>query len=251
MLENKIQIIDETKNYLIINKPAGLIVHGGTVIKEKTLVDFLLDKYPDLAKIGEDPMRPAIVHRLDKEASGLMIIPKNNEAFEYYKNLFKKRKIDKGYIALVFGQVPRDEDVIDFSIVRSSQGHKMACLPKSMKEEALSNRDEGNLKAREKSRLALTKYSVLKRLINYTLLNIQITTGRTHQIRVHFSAYGHPLVGDNLYANKKTKIKNKKINLGRIFLMANHLGFIDQDGQKKEYSLEISSDLKEALKRLK
>lgn len=110
------QIIYENEDYLIINKPSGLIVHGGAHIEEKTLVDFLLEKYPNLKNVGEDPERPAIVHRLDKEASGLMVIPKNNKSFDHFKDLFKNRKIEKEYIALVHGALNKDEAVIDFPI---------------------------------------------------------------------------------------------------------------------------------------
>ncbi|HOZ53638.1 MAG TPA: RNA pseudouridine synthase [bacterium] len=260
MTKNEIQIIENNENYLIINKPAGLIVHGGNSIKEPTLTDWLIEKYPELKNVGEDPVRPAIVHRLDKEASGLMIIPKNNEAFEYFKEKFKTRKIEKEYIALVFGSLDKDQDIIDFPIKRSSKGHKMACIPKTNKnidgqedldEEKISNRALGNVRALEKSRQAITEYSIIKRLINYTLIKVKIKTGRTHQIRVHFSAYGHPLVGDKLYGNKKTRIKNSKINLNRIFLMSSHLGFIDQSGEKKEYFIDLSPDLQEALTKLK
>ncbi len=260
MTKNEIQIIEDNKDYLIINKPAGLIVHGGASIKEPTLVDWLLEEYPELKNVGEDPIRPAIVHRLDKEASGLMIITKNNSAFEYYKEQFKSRKIEKEYLALVFGNLDKNEDIIDFPIKRSSQGHKMACIPKTNKnidgqedldEEKICNRALGNIRALEKSRQAITEYSVIKRLINYTLIKVRIKTGRTHQIRVHFSAYGHPLVGDNLYGTKKTKIKNNKINLNRIFLMSSHLGFIDQLGEKKEFSIDLGPDLQEALLKLK
>lgn len=260
MTKNEIRIIEDNENYLIIDKPAGLIVHGGNSIKEPTLTDWLVEKYPQLKNVGEDPVRPAIVHRLDKEASGLMIIPKNNSAFEYYKEQFKSRKMEKEYLAMVFGSLDKDQDTIDFPIKRSSQGHKMACIPKTNKnidgqedldEEKISNRALGNVRALEKSRQAITEYSIIKRLINYTLIKVKIKTGRTHQIRVHFSAYGHPLVGDKLYGNKKTRIKNSKINLNRIFLMSSRLGFIDQSGEKKEFSIDLSPDLQEALEKLK
>jgi len=260
-MNQDIKIVYENEDYFIINKPAGLTVHGGTHIKEKTLVDFLLEKYPDLKNVGEDPDRPAIVHRLDKEASGLMVIPRNNKSFEYFKDLFKTRKIEKEYIALVHGKLSKDEDVIDFPIKRSSQGHKMAAVPQSkdysaMEEndeidKTLSNRGRGNIKALEKSRQAITEFFTIKNLINYTLVRVKIKTGRTHQIRVHFSAYGHPLLGDSLYSNKKSKVKNAKVNLGRIFLEACRLSFIDPQGEKQEFKINLSSELEEVLKKVK
>lgn len=262
-MEKNFTTIYENEDYLIIKKTAGLIVHGSDHIKEKTLVDFLLEKYPYLKNVGEDPARPAIVHRLDKEASGLMIIPKNNKSFEYFKDLFKKRKIEKEYIALVHGKVSKDEDVIDFPIKRSKNGYKMAAIPRPKNysnikdykdleaEEKLSRRGRGNLKALEKANSAISEFIVIKRLINFTLLKVKIKTGRTHQIRVHFSAYGHPLLGDNLYANKKSKIKNAKINLDRIFLEACRLAFIDPTGQKQEFKIDLSPDLEEILQKVK
>lgn len=266
-----IEILYENNDYLIINKPAGLTVHGGPHIDEPVLTDWILEKYPKLKNVGEDPYRPAIIHRLDKEASGLMIIVKNNQTFEYFKKQFQKRNIEKEYIALVFGQINKEEGIINFPIVRSSQGYKMAAIPKSVKklteeikkeenknlkeeknkESSISNRDKGNLKALEKSREAITEFFIIKKYINFTLLKVKIKTGRTHQIRVHFSAYGYPLLGDNLYGNKKSKIKNYKLNTKRIFLMANKLGFIDNQGEKKEFEIDLSPDLKEILTQIK
>ena len=245
------KIIYENEDYLIINKPAGLIVHGGNGVEEKTLVDFLLEKYPQLENIGEDPERPAIVHRLDKEASGLMIIPKNNPSFKYFKSLFQERKIEKEYTALVYGQLSKDEDVINFPIKRASSGHKMAAIPKPKKateenegKENVSNRELGNIKAFESSREAITSFSTIKKMINFTLLKVKIKTGRTHQIRVHFSAYGHPLLGDNLYGNKKIKTE-------RIFLEATRLAFVDPKKEKQEFRINLGEDLEEILKRVK
>jgi 23S rRNA pseudouridine1911/1915/1917 synthase len=263
-----IPILCENNDYLIINKPAGLTVHGGPHINEPVLTDWLLEKYPELKDVGEDPYRPGIVHRLDKEASGLMIIVKNNPTFEYFKKQFQNRTIKKEYIALAFGQIKKDEGIIDFPIVRSSQGHKMAAIPKSTqksteeiiegpeeKEEhagrSISNRAKGNLKALEKSREAITEFFIIKKYINFTLLKVKIKTGRTHQIRVHFSAYGYPLLGDNLYGNKKSKVKNSKLNTNRIFLIANKIGFIDNQGEKKEFEIELGPDLKEILTKIK
>jgi len=253
-----VKIIQENKDYLIIYKPAGLIVHGGNGIDEPTLVDFLITKYPELEKVGEDPIRPAIVHRLDKEVSGLMIIPRNNSSFDYFKEQFKSRKIKKEYLALVLGKIDKDEGVIDFPIKRSSQGHKMAAIPKSNKnydstniEKNIANRSLGNIRALESSRQAITEFLVLKKLINFTLIQIKLKTGRTHQIRVHFSAFGHPLLGDNLYGNKKSKSKNIKLKMNRIFLLANKLNFVDPDGKQQKIEIDMDEDLRAILKQVK
>lgn len=242
------QVIKDTKDYLVINKPAGLTVHGGAGIKEATLIDWLVKKYPPLKKVGDDPLRPGIVHRLDKEVSGLMVIAKTPASFLSLKDQFKNRQIIKEYIALVYGQIAKDEGEINFPIRRAQSGYKMAALPimdKGLIEKTrLSGRDSGTNDALLNSRAALSLFKVLKKYINYTLLQVRIKTGRTHQIRVHFAAYGHPLVGDNLYSTKKTRVKNKKINLGRIFLFSKHLAFSDLKGLDQEFELELDQDLK-------
>jgi len=237
------EIIFENDDYLVINKPAGLAVHGGGNIKDKTLADFLIERYPKIKTVGDDPIRPGIVHRLDKEVSGLMVIAKNNETFLHLKNQFKNRDINKEYTALVHGKTNNDFGLINFPIKRSSAGYKMAALPLNtvdlLSRRQPKERDRGNLDGLFKAREASTEYTVLKRFVNYTLLQVKIITGRTHQIRVHFFALGHPLVGDNLYFNKKSKIQNKKVNLGRIFLVANKLSFKDKDNKIQEFSVEL------------
>jgi len=242
------QIIFEDKNYLIINKPAGLAVHGGGNITEPTLADWLLASYPNIKKIGDDPARPGIVHRLDKDVSGLLAVAKTQIAFNNLKDQFKEREINKEYIALVYGSVANDDGEINFPIKRSQAGFKMAALPLKtadlLTRRNPKSRDQGNIEGLFKSRDAITEFKILKKFINYTLLRVKIKTGRTHQIRVHFFAYGHPLVGDNLYCTKKTKEKNKKIKLGRVFLVATHLSFRDLDDEKRDFKIDLPLELK-------
>ncbi len=235
-----ITIIDETADYIVINKPAGLITHGDDHIIEKTLSDFLLEKYPEIKKVGEDPHRPGIVHRLDKEASGLMVIARTQKAFEHLKDQFKKRRTKKIYITLVHGQTTKDEDTINFPIARSAKGFKMAAKPYT--ETGEKNKEGKN---------ADTEFSLIARYINYTLLKVRIRTGRTHQIRTHMLAYGHPIVGDKLYSTKDARIKNAKLNLGRIFLCAIELEFKDLTGEKRNYTIELPIELQELLKTVK
>jgi len=248
-----IEILFEDEDVLVINKPSGLIVHEGDNTEEKTLADFLVGYYPKLKGVGEDDKRPGIVHRLDKEVSGLMVVAKNNESFQSLKKQFKTRTIKKEYTALAFGKVSKDEGEILFPIVRAKSGHRMAALPLSPGKEKKrpSNRDRGNLDAREKSREAITKFVVEKRWPHFTLLKVRIKTGRTHQIRVHLSAYGHPLLGDDLYATPKTKVRNQKIALGRIFLVAQTLRFKGLDGEKQEYKIDLPPVLSKFLIALK
>lgn len=244
-------IIAETAEYLVINKPAGLAVHGGGNLTEPTLADWLLARYPKIKKVGDDPARPGLVHRLDKEVSGLMVVAKNQASFLNLKNQFKNREVNKEYVALIHGRLAKDEGEINFPITRSQAGYKMAALSNKT-EELLTrahpqDRDRGNIDGWFKSRTALTEFTVLQRFINFTLVRVRIKTGRTHQIRVHFFAYGHPLVGDPLYHNRKSQIKNKKINLGRVFLVADQLNFHDRDGRPQNFHLELPADLIKAL----
>lgn len=235
----EVEIIEDNKEYLIINKPSGLAVHAQADFKGATLIDWLLKYYPELRKIGEDPSRPGIVHRLDKEVSGLMVISKTQSSFDNLKKQFKERTVDKEYVALVYGAIKESEGLVDFPIERSKSG-KMAALPKTIKGEKTTL-----------GRRAITEFEVIKRFINFTLLKVKIKTGRTHQIRVHLLALNHPLAGDNLYGNSMTKLKNKKLNLGRVFLAAIRLGFIDLSGNKKEYSIELPGELKVFLEKIK
>jgi 23S rRNA pseudouridine1911/1915/1917 synthase len=249
MLEPK--IIWETNDYLVLNKPAGWTVHGGPGISGPLLTDWLHENYPDIDSVGDDPSRPGIVHRLDKEASGLMVVAKTNAAWEYFKKLFKSRQVGKTYWALVHGQIAKDEGVLNFSINRAKSGHRMVALPFAgpnlIGKKHLNNRDLGLVRARGEAKTALTKFKVLKRFINYTLVEVKIKTGRTHQIRVHFFAYGHPLLGDQLYATKKTKVKNEKTNLGQIFLVAKNLAFKDPAGDEKIFEIDLPENLENFL----
>ena len=228
------EIIKETKDYLIINKPAGLIVHGGAGIVGPTLADWIAKKYPKLKTVGENPERPGIVHRLDKDVSGLMIICKTQKFFTFIKEKFQTRDLIKEYTGLIYGQLPEDDMDIDFPIKRSSRGFKMAAVPQ-------------NYAGEDKTRRAITHLITLKKFINYSLLKIKIDTGRTHQIRVHLFALGHPLVGDPLYASGKNKRKNQKINLGRVFLAATGLEFADLNGEIQKFSAPLAPELEKFL----
>ncbi|MDD2681154.1 MAG: RluA family pseudouridine synthase [Patescibacteria group bacterium] len=251
--QGDIPIIYEDDDVLVINKPAGMIVHESENTEDKTLADYIVTARPEVIAVGEDSRRPGIVHRLDREASGLMVIAKNNQSFKNLKNQFKTRKIKKQYLALAYGKIIADEGLINFPIVRAKAGHKMAAIPLKMRDDKsfLSNRDQGNIIAREKSREAITNFEVIKRWPHYTLLEVKIKTGRTHQIRVHLAAYGHPLLGDNLYGTTKTKVKNSKVNLGRIFLLAQKLSFTSLNKEKMEFEIQLPLELKSFLDNLK
>jgi 23S rRNA pseudouridine1911/1915/1917 synthase len=241
------EIIFEDDACLVINKPAGLAVHHGGNIEGLTLTDLLVHRYPTIAKVGDDPVRPGIVHRLDKDVSGLMVVAKTEKSFISLKEQFQKREINKQYLALVYGKVENDDDDICFPIKRSRDGYRMAAMPLNAADLLIrrspKSRDKGNISGLFKAKEAITSFKVIKRFVNYTYLEVKIKTGRTHQIRVHFFAYGHPLVGDTLYFTKKTKAKNDKLSLGRVFLMASRLSFFDQAGEKKDFTINLAPEL--------
>jgi 23S rRNA pseudouridine1911/1915/1917 synthase len=224
----KIEIIFKSQDFLIINKPANLLVHKTEKSFEPTLVDFLLKSYPEIKDVGENPLRAGIVHRLDKEVSGLMIIPLNQNAFNHFKNEFKNRKVEKEYLALVHGQVKK-EGIITLPLVKDKG---KILLAKSID--------------LEKIKESWTEYKVVKIFKDFTLLKIKTKTGRTHQIRIHLKSIGHPIVGDKKYKIKRQKI----IDLGRIFLHAYKLGFYDLNNHWQEFQIDLPKELKDFLTQL-
>lgn len=230
----KVAVVKETDDYLVINKPAGLMVHGARGNSGPTLVSWLLKNYPKIAKVGDDKERPGIVHRLDKDVSGLMVIAKNNKSFEDLKRQFSLRLVYKEYEGLVYGTLPVEEGTLNFPLARATSGHKMAARPTG---------GEG--------KEAVTEFKVLKHFINYSLLSLVIKTGRTHQIRAHLSAFNHQLVGDNLYGTNITRLKNKKFNLGRVWLISVKLAFTDLRGEKQVFKIAIPKELKIFLETIK
>lgn len=234
-LVGKVRIIAETPDYIVIEKPTGMLSHATMAKEANTVADFITKKYPEIKKVGDDPARPGIVHRLDKEASGLMVIARTQKMFDHLKEQFKNRAIEKEYLALVHGQVARNWGEINFPITRSETTDRMAAIPSTQK---------------DRGKEARTEFIVEKQFVNFSLLRIKIYTGRMHQIRVHFLAYNHPLVGDPLYFQKKQKrVWDKKI--GRLFLHSATLGFIDPEGNKQTFDSPLPTELREFLKLLR
>ncbi len=225
-----LNIVYEDKDVVVINKPAGLIVHAAREGQKNTLVDQLLNYFPAIKNVGDDSLRPGIVHRLDKDTSGLMVIAKNQKTFEFLKEQFTERKVDKKYLALVHGKVKDDKGVITKSISFSRKNHK--------KRSALLD---------SRSKKAWTEYKVLKRFDNYTLLEVQIKTGRTHQIRVHLASIGYPVVGDQQYKFKR-QITPAKLN--RQFLHAFYLKFKLPGGKIRKFESDLPAELKKVLQEL-
>lgn len=227
----EIKIIANEKDYLILEKPAGVLTHQVDGMREYSLLDWILKKYPRIKKVGDDDFtRAGIVHRLDKKVSGLMVVPKNQKMFDTLKEQFQSRTVTKKYYALVYGKIEDEYGEINFPISRSKTSGKMVSKPSNL---------EG--------KPALTLYSVIKRFGGYTLLDVEIKTGRNHQIRTHMQAIGHPVVGDELYKPKNTK---DRFNLNRIFLHSYHLEFDDLNNERKVFESVLPKELENGLEKL-
>ena len=230
-----LNIIDETPDFLVIEKPSGLLVHPAPSQKTATLVDALLKHDPKIKKVGDSPERPGIVHRLDREASGLMVVAKTQPAFERLKKQFQEHAIKKEYLALVFGKVSKDAGVIEAAIGRKKGKGRMSARTKPL---------EGDREAR-------SAYDVVERFPHATLVKIRTETGRMHQVRVHMKSIGHSLVGDALYASPKLRSSPSLRKCPRLFLHAAALGFTGPDGQRHEYHSKLPDDLHDFLEALK
>lgn len=216
-----LKIIYENEDYAIIDKDENVIVHPAGSIVSGTLVNGLLDYfgYDNLSHIGGDD-RPGIVHRLDKDTTGLMVIAKNNSSYKYLKNLFETRKIDKEYLAICNGIFQKKSGTIQTFMDRDPNNRRKMAV-------------------RNSGRDAISKYEVISENNGYSLVKIKILTGRTHQIRVHMTYINHPLLGDPVYGNVK-----HKFNLDHQLLHCHKLGFTDKNGIYKEFCAEVHEDFK-------
>ncbi|MFA6183540.1 MAG: RluA family pseudouridine synthase [Parcubacteria group bacterium] len=233
-----LDVIYENDNFLVINKPAGTQVHPDFNEKNKTIVNGLIVQYPQIAKLKDDhvysyQMRPGIVHRLDKETSGALIIAKNKKTFLKFKEMFKEKKIAKKYLAIVYGTPEKKSGVIDKPLARTTNYRKQTIAGKRTK---------------TKIREALTKYKLIESIgEKFSLLEVSPKTGRTHQIRVHLCSIGNPIVGDNLYRNKGYE---KFEGAPRHMLHASEIKF-ELFGERHKFIAPTPKDFKEVLKSLK
>ncbi|MFA6588339.1 MAG: RluA family pseudouridine synthase [Patescibacteria group bacterium] len=229
-----IKILQETPDYLVIDKPSGLLVHPAEHHeKERTLTHWLVEKYPAIVNVGEDPSRPGLVHRLDMDVSGVMVIPKTQEMFMHLKKQFQDHTVKKIYLALVHGIPGKPEDTIDFPLARSRRKKgRMASQPSPT----------------EKTREAITRFYVMQKFQHLTLLEVEIETGRSNQIRAHLLAYGLPIVGDKVYASNRVK---QKVELDRPFLHSWKLEFTDLNNQKQFFEASLPGKLNKLLEKIK
>ncbi len=221
----------EDDDLLVVDKPAGMPVHPGPGHSGGTLVNAVLAHCPSLAGVG-GVLRPGIVHRLDKDTSGLVVVAKNDRAHRALQRQLKERTVEKRYVALAHGHVRPAEGVIDAPIARDPRRRKRMAIVAGGRE-------------------AVTRYRVVERLRGrerrgelYTLVEARPVTGRTHQIRVHFASVGHPLVGDAVYGKPSPLV-------GRHFLHASGIAIVHPaTGERLEFSSELPDDLQTALRRL-
>ncbi len=249
--KDKIEIIYEDKNLLVINKPASLLVHQEKIsqpkawaqgpsasdrgrlrtekIYEFTLVDWLRKKYPEIKDVGDDPEnRPGIVHRLDKNTSGVLVVAKNQKTFLFFKEQFQKRKVKKIYWTLVHGTPKEKRGIISKAI---------AFGKKRVLKRTLSIFGKP----------AETKYKVLKNFGTFSLIEAQPLTGRTHQIRLHLKSIGHPIVGDPLY---KFKRQRDPWGIKRQFLHAYSITLQTPEGKEKTFTAPLPPELQKIMETL-
>lgn len=246
-----LEIVYEDDDLSVINKPAGMMVHAGSGASDDarnrgTLVNALLNRYAQLSRSG-DPLRPGIVHRLDKQTSGLIIVARNDATHLKLSEMFSRRQIRKTYIALVHGAMKSDHGTINTPISRDA-----------IRRTRMTTRRELG------ARSAVSHYDVLERIDSrfgkFTLVSVRIETGRTHQIRVHLASIGHPVVGDTLYGapakitaaakRKKNDPEPETLTLSRNFLHAAELNFVHPiTGKQLSLQSELPEKLKTFLKR--
>ena len=223
----KLDIIFEDEDLIVLNKPSGIVIHPGAGNFDNTIVNALIYYNKNsLSNIG-DKYRPGIVHRIDKNTSGLVVVAKNNQAHEHLSNQFSKHTITRIYQLMIWGKLRPSKGRIETLITRSSKNRQMMEV------------------SRTKGKRAITNYKTIEIFENnniptLSLIDCKLETGRTHQIRVHMSHLGHSIVGDDKYKKKFKKIKNidpqleeKIINLNRQFLHAKTIGFIHPKKNKE------------------
>ncbi|MDP2704516.1 MAG: RluA family pseudouridine synthase [bacterium] len=269
---DNVKVLYEEKDFIIIHKPAGLLTHGthqknwkaptprGVGVptasvgreKEKTLADWLRKEYPETRAIGDNPKeRPGIVHRLDKDTSGVLLVARTQSFFEYFKKLLGERKVKKTYLALVYGKVEKGQTIekpiglISGSTKRSTRAKAMKMVKEAVTEIEPVQTLHCKKLFPERPRRGGGVEGLQSADEVFTLLKAYPKTGRTHQIRVHLASIGHPVVGDKLYGGKRPTL-----GLERHFLHASSLEFSTSDGRRIKVEAELPQNLLEVLQTL-
>ena len=231
-----VPIVHEDGDIVVVNKPSGMTVHPGAGVIEGTLVNALLSKCPDLSGIG-GVLRPGIIHRLDKDTSGVMVVAKNDDAHLRLSKQFEARTVEKVYLAVVVGDIKGDSGVFDRPVGR----HPTSRVKMSVRSKT--------------PRSAITHWRVLERHGGATVLEVRPKTGRTHQIRVHFKEHGYPLLGDRVYFLKKFPthtLKSLSAELGRHALHAASIGFDHpRSGERVVYEAPLATDIRDVIDALR
>lgn len=238
-----ISVIYQDDNVIVINKPPGISVHGGGSVRGKTVADFLLEDFPELIGVGEDPLRPGIVHRLDKDTSGVMVVARTQEAFGELKRMFMAREMEKTYWAIVCGTFKESSGVVSLPIGRMIRNPVKRWV------------DDGNGRVKG-SREAQTEFRVLKESSEYSLVELKPKTGRMHQLRVHMASLGRPIACDALYGGKTvccpSRLRQSEADpkgAGRQLLHAYRLQF-SFEGGRREFIADPPEDFTVAQKAL-
>jgi 23S rRNA pseudouridine1911/1915/1917 synthase len=233
------KIIFEDDNYLILDKPAGMLVHSDGRTKGQSVTDWLSKKYPALENVGGEVevqhgkpvMRSGLVHRIDRETSGIVVVAKNQTAFDDLQKKFQDRKIKKTYYAFVYGRVAIDHQIVDLPIGRSKTDFR---------------RWSTGTDARGTLREAVTEYRVIHKTDEVTFVEVKPKTGRTHQIRVHMRSVGHPIVCDPIYA----PLRKTALGFKRLALHAKDISFWDINNKLISVSAPYPLDFSKAIKTL-
>ncbi len=224
------EVLFEDEDIIAINKPAGLVVHSDGRTEEPSVSNWFVSKYPEAKDVGEkmgEIERPGIVHRIDRETSGVLLLAKTKEGFECLKRQFQNHEVDKVYEAFLYGNLKEDHGTINTKISRSKSDFRKRI-------------------AGHEGREAITYFRVLGRGEGVTLVEAKPKTGRTHQIRVHFKALHHPVIADKLYASGKPAL----LGFERLALHAKQISFKDTKGERKVVLAPYPDDFRQALDRV-
>ncbi len=232
---NSLDIVYEDDDILVINKPPGIAVHPAEGSEKITLIDAILAYDAEIKKVGEDTLRPGIVHRIDADTSGILVVAKNQKTFLWLKKQFASREVEKQYLAIVKGRIKPQKGMLKGEIGRVGGKFKLIEVEKLRPHE----------KHPEKTRDAETEFRVLKRFEDTTLVLLAPKTGRTHQLRVQLSAFGHPILGDKLYGSKEVASLAP-----RQMLHAMRLTVSMPEGKRMSFEAEPPIDFQEALNNL-